>query len=118
MVSMNKIYRILEDEKGKIAREKILDAEYDKVNVGQIEYENSKSVVKNQMEQIGSMIRANPLLMEPFLESFGELAIKVWWAIKQEVLLDRRRGREREALEWLGAEVEKYWRGKTSSQAS
>jgi hypothetical protein len=118
MVSMNKIYRILDDEKGKIAREKILDAEYNKAHVGQIEYENSKSVVKNQMEQIASMIRSNPPLMEPFLESFGELTIKVWWAIKQEVLLDRRRGRQREALEWLGGEVEKYWRSRTSSQAS
>lgn len=118
MVSMNKIYRILDDEKGKIAREKILDAEYNKAHVGQIEYENSKSIVKNQMEQIGSMVRSNPLLMEPFLESFGELMIKVWWAIKQEVLLDRRRGRQREALEWLGGEVEKCWRGRTSSQAS
>jgi hypothetical protein len=118
MVSMNKIYRILDDEKGKTAREKILDAEYNKAHVGQIEYENSKSIVKNQMEQIGFMIRSNPLLMEPFLESFGELTIKVWWAIKQEVLLDRRRGREREALEWLGSEVEKYWRSRTSSQAS
>lgn len=118
MVSMNKIHRILDDEKGKIAREKILDAEYNKAHVGQIEYENSKSIVKNHMEQIGSMIRSNPLLMEPFLESFGELTIKVWWAIKQEVLLDRKRGREREALEWLGGEVEKYWRSRTSSQAS
>lgn len=118
MVSMNKIHRILDDEKGKIAREKILDAEYNKAHVGQIEYENSKSIVKNQIEQIGSMIRSNPLLMEPFLESFGELTIRVWWAIKQEVLLDRKRGREREALEWLGGEVEKYWRSRTSSQAS
>jgi hypothetical protein len=120
MVDMSKLHRILDDEKGILARERILDVEYQKSNSSRTEFENSKSLVKNQFEEIGSMLRTNPNLEEPFFESYGDLVIKVWWAIKQDVNLDRRRGRYWESLEWLGGEAEKYWsaRGRVSSQAS
>lgn len=118
MVNMNRIYHILDDERGKAAREYVLDVEYNKRQSSRIEYENNRSAIKDQFEQIGSILRSNPLLMESFFESFGDLTIKIWWAIKQDVSLDRRRGRHWESLEWLGSEAEKYWstRSKTSSQ--
>lgn len=120
MVGMNKIHRILENEKETAARERILDVEYNKSQASRTEYENSKSIVKNQFEQIGTILRSNPALMESFMESFGDLTIKVWWAIKQDVHLDMRRGRKWESLDWLGSEAEKHWstRGKSSSQVS
>ncbi len=117
IVSMNRIYRILENEKGTVARERILDVEYGRSPASRAEYENSRSIVKNQFDQIGAILQSNPQLKESFMESYGDLAIKVWWAIKQDVQMDRRRGRYWESLEWLGSEVEKYWstQGRTSS---
>lgn len=120
MVNMNRIHKILNNEKGKAAREMVLNVEYNKSQTNRKEYENSKSVVMNEFEQIGSVLRSYPSLKESFLESFGDLAIKVWWAIKQDVRLDERRGKRWNSLEWLGNEIEKYWssRSRTSSQTS
>ena len=119
IVGMNKIYRILDNESGILARERVLGVEYRKSPADRKEFENSVSVVKNQFEEIGSMLRSNPALKSPFFESFADLTIKVWWAIKQDVNMDRRRGRHWDSLEWLGSEAEKYWsaRSRSSSQA-
>lgn len=118
LVSMNKIRRILNDEKGTTARENIFNVEYDKNKVSLAEYNDSKSIAKSQFEEIGSMLRTNPQLKDSFLDSYGELTIKVWWAIKQDVLLDERRGRKWESLEWLGNEAETYWSRRNGPSSS
>lgn len=112
--SMNRIYGILNDEKSRAARKQIFDVEYGGAHVDQKEYENSKAVAKKQFDQIGSILRAKPELQEPFFDSFGEITVKVWWAIKEEVGLDGRKGMQWESLEWLGAETEKYWARQSS----
>lgn len=117
MVGMNKIYRILDNESGILAREKVLGVEYRKSPTSRREFENNVSTVKNQFEEIGSLIRSDPALKSPFFEAFGDLTIKVWWAIKQDVNLDRRRGRHWDSLEWLGSEAEKYWSARSSSSS-
>lgn len=119
-ISMNKIYGILNDEKGRAARKQIFDVAYGGAHADQKEYESSKAVAKKQFDHIGSILRAKPELQEPFFDSFGEITVKVWWAIKEEVALDGRKGMQWESLEWLGAETEKYWARQSSkdSQAS
>jgi hypothetical protein len=116
--SMSRIYKILNDEKGRAARKQIFDVQYSGVRADPQEYENSKALAIKQFEQIGSILRANPELQEPFFDSFGEITVKVWWAIKEQVGLDERKGMRRESLEWLGSETEKYWARQSGSQAS
>lgn len=116
-IQMNKVYRILNSEKGRAARKQIFDVQYNGARVDQKEYESSKSVAKEQLEQIGSILRANPQLQESFFDSFGEITIKVWWALKDEVDLDGRKGMRWESLEWLGSETEKYWSKQSSNSA-
>jgi hypothetical protein len=106
---MSKIYRILNDEKGRAARKQLFDVQYGGARADPKEYESSKSISKKQFEEIGSILRQRPELQEPFFESFGEMAVKVWWAVKDEVLVDGRKGMQWESLEWLGGETEKYW---------
>ncbi|WP_415283121.1 Ig-like domain-containing protein [Candidatus Nitrososphaera sp. FF02] len=106
---MSKIYRILNDEKGRAARKQLFDVQYGGARADPKEYESSKSISKKQFEEIGSILRQRPELQEPFFESFGEMTVKVWWSIKDEVLVDGRKGMQWESLEWLGGETEKYW---------
>ncbi len=113
-VHMNRIYRILNDERGRAARKQIFDVQYGGVRADPKEYESSKSLAKKQFEQIGSILRFRPELQEPFFDSFGEITVKVWWAIKEDVDLDGRKGMRRESLEWLGGETEKYWARQSS----
>jgi hypothetical protein len=106
---MSRIYRILNDEKGRAARKQLFDVQYGGTRADPKEYEISKSLSKKQFEEIGSILRQRPELQEPFFESFGEMTVKVWWAVKDEVLVDGRKGMQWESLEWLGGETEKYW---------
>jgi hypothetical protein len=117
LFNMNKIRGILDDEKGKAAREQILGVAYGGARASPQEYESSKSVAKKQFEQIGSILRAKPALQGPYFESFGEMTVKVWWAIKEEVSLDGRKGMQWESLEWLGSETEKYWARQSSKDS-
>jgi hypothetical protein len=113
---MSRIYKLLNDERYRAARKQIFDVLYDGARADPREYEISKSVAKKQLEQIGSILRSKPELQEPYFDSFGEVTLKVWWAIKEEVDVDARKGMRWESLEWLGAETEKYW-AKHSSNA-
>jgi hypothetical protein len=113
---MSKIYNLLNDGRYRAARKQIFDVQYGGARTDPKEYENAKSVAKKQLEQIGSILRSKPELQEPYFDSFGEITLKVWWAIKEGVDVDARKGMGWESLEWLGAETEKYW-AKHSSNA-
>jgi hypothetical protein len=106
---MNRIYKILNDEGCRAARKHIFDVQYSGLDADPRQYEASKSLAKKQFEQIGAILQSRPELQEPFFDSFGEITLKVWWAIKEDVGLDGRKGMRRESLEWLGSETEKYW---------
>lgn len=112
---MNRIYKILNDERCRAARKQIFDVQYARVSADPKEYRASKALAKKQFEQIGSILQSRPELQEPYFESFGEITLKVWWAIKEDVSIDERRGMRWDSLEWLASETEKYWARQNSN---
>ena len=100
----HRIFSMLGDERSKAARKQVYEVAFVGAPAG-ASYESSRTLLKEQFGQISRAVMSDPLLNAMFMDSFAEIAIRVWRALAKGAPGDP--GLEPVAV--LGREAEKYW---------
>jgi hypothetical protein len=104
MKEAHRIFSMLGDERSKAAREHVYEVAFAGAPAG-ADYESDRELLKQQFTQISGAVMSDPLLNAMFMDSFAEVAIKVWRALAKGSPGDP----GLEPVELLGKEAEKYW---------
>lgn len=104
MKEAHRIFSMLGDERSKAARERVFGVAFGGAPADS-SYERDRALLKEQFGQISKAVMSDHLLSAMFLDSFAEVAIKVWRALAKGSPGDS--GLEPVVL--LGTEAEKYW---------
>lgn len=104
MKEAHRVFSMLGDEKSKAAQEHVYEVAFAGAPAG-ASYESDRELLKQQFTEISSAVMSDPLLNAMFMDSFAEVAIKVWRALAKVSPGDP----DLEPLELLGKEAEKYW---------
>ena len=104
MNEARRVFSLLSDERSKAARNHVFEVAFAGAPAD-ARYESNRALLKEQFGQISRSVMSDPLLNAMFLDSFAEVAIKVWRALAKE----EPGSPDLEPVAALGREAEKYW---------
>lgn len=104
MNEARRIFSLLGDERSKAARKQVFDVAFAGAPAN-TRYESDRALLKEHFGQISQSVMSDPLLNAMFMDSFAEVAIKVWRALAKE----EPGNPDLEPVAALGREAEKYW---------